>query len=217
MLSNQVNGYLESLISKRDIHLEEIERYAMENNVPIMELVGIEALLQLLRLYKPKRILEIGTAIGYSAIRMAQALPSTKIVTIERDKERFDQALHFIGETNTSNQIDALFGDALELVDVIHQKGPFDCIFIDAAKGQYQRFFDSYQGILNESGVIITDNVLFKGLVANQDEIESKRIRSLVKKIKSYNEWLMNHPNFITTIVPVGDGIAISLKRGVKE
>jgi predicted O-methyltransferase YrrM len=214
LLSREVVHYLETLIPEREQELKEIEEYAKQHNVPIMELVGIEAMLQLLKLIKPTKILEIGTAIGYSAIRMAKALPNATIVTIEREKERYEQALFYINQTNTERQIHVLFGDALHLYDEVAKNGPFDAIFIDAAKGQYQRFFDMYEPILNNGGVIITDNVLFKGLVATEEPIENKRIRNLVKKIREYNEWLVNRDDYETVILPIGDGIAISRKRG---
>jgi predicted O-methyltransferase YrrM len=214
LLPPEITNYLETLIPKREQEIEEIEKYAEAHDVPIMELVGIEAMLQILKLVQPAKILEIGTAIGYSAIRMAKALPNTKIVTIERDKERYEKALFYINQTNTVNQIEVLFGDALELYERVAAKGLFDAVFIDAAKGQYLRFFEMYEPLLSKQGIIITDNVLFKGLVAQSGEIETKRIRSLVKKIRDYNQWLMNHPNYETVILPIGDGIAISRKRG---
>jgi len=214
LLSQEIISYLQSLIYEREEEVKEIESYAEQHHIPIMELSGIEAMLQILKLAQPAKILEIGTAIGYSAIRMAKALPETKIVTIERDEERFERALFYIEKTNTSRQIEALFGDALELFHVVEQKGPFDAIFIDAAKGQYERFFTLYEPLLNKKGLIITDNVLFKGLVADVDKIENKRIRSLAKKIRTYNDWLVNHPRYETVVFPVGDGIAISRRRG---
>jgi predicted O-methyltransferase YrrM len=214
LLPPEITNYLETLIPKREQEIEEIEKYAEAHDVPIMELVGIETMLQILKLVQPAKILEIGTAIGYSAIRMARALPNTKIVTIERDKERYEKALFYINQTNTANQIEVLFGDALELYEQVAAKGLFDAVFIDAAKGQYLRFFEMYEPLLSKQGIIITDNVLFKGLVAQSGQIETKRIRSLVKKIRDYNQWLMNHPNYETVILPIGDGIAISRKRG---
>ncbi|WP_111645871.1 O-methyltransferase [Paranoxybacillus vitaminiphilus] len=214
MLSPEVTSYLEALIPKREREIEEIEQYAKEHNVPIMELVGIEAMLQILKLVQPAKILEIGTAIGYSAIRMAKALPNANIVTLERDKERYERALFYIEKTNTAKQIHVLFGDALHLYEEVADYGPFDAMFIDAAKGQYLRFFEMYEPLLSKNGIIITDNVLFKGLVARAEQIETKRLRNLVKKICAYNEWLMDHPRYDTVILPVGDGMAISKKRG---
>ncbi|WP_339146987.1 MULTISPECIES: O-methyltransferase [unclassified Sutcliffiella] len=212
---NKVITYLDSLVPTRNDLVTKMEKLAQSDNVPIMDLVGMETLLQLLRLSQPKRILEIGAAIGYSAIRMAQAIPGVTIVTIERDEQRYLQAKQHIAEAGLSNRIELIFGDALEVQAQVAQQGPFDLIFVDAAKGQYERFFTMYEPLLNDMGVIITDNVLFRGLVAeNQETIEPKRIRNLVKKIDRYNRWLMEHPDYITTILPVGDGIAISKKRG---
>ncbi|TYR82321.1 O-methyltransferase [Priestia megaterium] len=215
MLLQNVEQYVEKLIPKRTELVEEMEAYAKEYVVPIMELIGIETLLQILRLHQPKHILEIGTAIGYSAIRMAEALPNAQIVTVERNETRYEKAQTFIERANKKEQITTLFGDALELIDEIARKGPYDAVFIDAAKGQYQRFFEHYQPLLNKNGIIISDNILFKGHVATDlAEIETRRKRSLIKKIDGYNNWLMNHPDFYTTILPIGDGIAISIKRG---
>lgn len=214
MLSQEMIQYLQALIPAREAAVQEIETYAREHNVPIMDAIGMEALLYILQLVQPKRILEIGTAIGYSAIRMAQALPNTSVVTIERDAERYDKALFYIERTKLQERIHAVLGDALEVRSEIERYAPFDAIFIDAAKGQYQRFFDLYSPLLNNGGVMMTDNVLFKGLVASNEPIENKRIRPLVEKIRQYNEWLMGREDYDTIILPIGDGIAISRKRG---
>ncbi|WP_263629486.1 O-methyltransferase [Bacillus tianshenii] len=212
---DKIISYLDSLILPRDEVITKMEKLAVKENVPIMDLVGMETLLQLLRLSGPKRILEIGAAIGYSSIRMATALPDAKVVTIERDEVRFKQAVEHIKEAGCTEQIQLVFGDALEVFGEIEKEGQYDFIFIDAAKGQYEKFFTMYEPLLAENGVIITDNVLFKGLVAEMHEtIEPKRIRNLVKKIDHFNHWLMNHPDYVTSILPVGDGIAISKRRG---
>lgn len=212
---NKIITYLNSLTPQRNELVSKMEKLAEKENVPIMDLVGMETLLQLLRLSTPKRILEIGAAIGYSAIRMAQALPEVTIVTIERDEHRYLQAKGHIEQAGLQDRIELILGDALEVSDQVEKEAPFDFIFVDAAKGQYERFFTMYETLLNEAGIIITDNVLFRGMVAeDHDTLEPKRIRNLVKKIDRYNRWLMEHPDYITTILPVGDGIAISKKRG---
>jgi predicted O-methyltransferase YrrM len=190
-----------------------MENFACEHHVPIMELAGIEAMLQILRIQKSKKILEIGTAIGYSALRMAQSIDGVKVITIERDPERYLLAEKYFAQSGNSEQITLIKGDALEVEDQISVFGPYDAIFIDAAKGQYQKFFERYSKYLCDDGIIITDNVLFKGLVC-ENEIESKRTRNLVKKIDGFNQWLMCNPSFHTIILPVGDGVAISKKRG---
>lgn len=214
MLSEELTRYIEALIPDREPIVQEMEAYAQEHRVPIMDIVGIEAMLHILQYIEPKTILEIGTAIGYSAIRMALKLPAARIVTIERDQERYEQALFYIERSETSERIEALLGDAFDLYDEVKKRAPFDVMFIDAAKGQYERFFRLYEPLLADGGVVITDNVLFKGLVAANAPIENKRVRQLVKKIREYNEWLMRRPDYDTVILPIGDGIAISRKRG---
>ncbi|XXM73643.1 O-methyltransferase [Lysinibacillus sphaericus] len=216
MMDEKVINYIESITPKRSPLLEEMEQYAEEHHVPIMELVGIEALLGILAIQQPTRILEIGTAIGYSALRMAEAIPETEITTIERDEERYKTAQGFLARSSHKDRIHTLLGDALELQAEVEKNGPFDAIFIDAAKGQYQKFFDLYAAMLSENGVVYSDNVLFKGLVA-EEEVEQKRIRNMVKKLQKYNAWLMSHEEYETSILPVGDGIAISKKRGERK
>jgi predicted O-methyltransferase YrrM len=213
LLNEKLHSYIEDLIPVRSPLLAEMESYAQEHHVPIMELAGIESLLQILRIQKTQKILEIGTAIGYSALRVAQAIEGVNIVTIERDPERYQLAESFFERSGNNRQISLIKGDALEVAEQISALGPFDTIFIDAAKGQYQKFFEIYSNYLSDEGIIITDNVLFKGLVC-EPEIESKRTRNLVKKIDGFNQWLMNNPAFHTIILPVGDGVAISKKRG---
>lgn len=214
MLNDKLHSYIEELIPGREPLFIEMEDYAKENKVPIMELVGIEALLQLLRIQDSKKILEVGTAIGYSALRMAEALPNASIVTIERDLERIQTAEEYMSRSKHGEQILLIKGDALEVEELVSGQAPYDTIFVDAAKGQYKKFFEIYSKYLSVDGVIITDNVLFKGLVTeSESEIESKRIRNLVKKIDGFNQWLMNHPDYHTVILPVGDGIAISKKK----
>ena len=212
MLNDKLHSYIEELIPGREPLFIEMENYAIENKVPIMELVGIEALLQFLRIQDSKKILEVGTAIGYSALRMAEALPNAAIVTIERDIERIHAAEEYIERSRLGKQIQLIKGDALEVEELVREQAPYDTIFVDAAKGQYKKFFEMYSKYLSDDGIIISDNVLFKGLVT-QSDIESKRIRNLVKKIDGFNQWLMKHPEYHTVILPVGDGIAISKKK----
>lgn len=212
MLNEKLHSYIGEMVPERDKLFLEMEDYAKEHNVPIMELDGIEAMLQLLRIQRPKKILEIGTAIGYSALRMISAVETAMVVTIERDKERYEKAEEFIKRSGKSPQITLIKGDALEEENQVRGLGPYDAIFIDAAKGQYKKFFEIYSRYLQHDGMIITDNVLFKGLVCEPD-IESKRTRNLVTKINDFNRWLMGHPDYDSVILPVGDGVAVSKKR----
>ena len=213
MQNEQVLEYIENLIPDRKRQFMEMEEYAKQNNVPIMELIGIETLLQLLRIQKPKKILEIGTAIGYSALRIVDAIDSSQVVSIERDEARYLTAVENVKKFQRESQIVLLLGDALELEEEVRAHGPFDAIFIDAAKGQYQKFFHLYSKFLADDGVIYSDNILFHGLVA-AEKVDSRNVRQLVRKINNYNQWLMENEEYDTAILPVGDGIAISKKRG---
>ncbi|MCA0982661.1 O-methyltransferase [Halobacillus yeomjeoni] len=204
--------YLDSLRPETSEKVKEMEVYAKEYNVPIMEPLGIDFLMQLVRMHSPKKILEIGAAIGYSAIRMAEADSDSQIVTVERDSARYEEACKNIGEFQLEQRVKILHGDALELREKIAEDGPYDMLFIDAAKGKYEEFFNLYAPLLTEKGAIISDNVLFKGYVAD-DEHATKRMAKIAGKIRTFNEWLANHPDYHTTIVPIGDGIAITVKK----
>ncbi|GGI10624.1 O-methyltransferase [Gottfriedia solisilvae] len=213
-----VRQYLANFYKHREPFIEEMEMYAKEQHVPIMDKAGMEFMLGLLYLIQPTSILEIGSAIGYSSIRMAKSFPELRIVTMERNAGRIRKAKEYIDRSGYSNRITLLEGDALLLKDHLPDNRQFDVIFIDAAKAQYQRFFELYEPLLSERGVIISDNVLFKGQVAESAElVDDRRKRALIKRIQNYNEWLMNHPMYDSTIIPIGDGVAISKKRGVNN
>ncbi|WP_222599208.1 O-methyltransferase [Aquibacillus kalidii] len=211
-MDNTIDHYLLDIRNNSPEWAQQLEKYARENHVPIMEPLGIDFLMQIIRINKPSRILEIGTAIGYSALRMLEASPTSHIVSVERDEPRFQEAVQNIKKMDKDQNIDVLFGDALDITNEIKEKGPYDLLFIDAAKGQYQRFFELYSTMLTSDAVIISDNVLFKGLVANPNS-DKERLNKIANKITTYNKWLMEHPQYVTTIVPIGDGIAISIKR----
>src|SRR5690606_39626873 len=157
-------AYLYEKLPKRTNLFQEIEQLAKDNHVPIMDPYSMETVLQILRIFQPTKILEIGTAIGYSALRMSDAT-NAQIVTIERDEERIKTAEAYIEKANKSDQIVLLKGDAFDLLNEVRTHGPFDCLFIDAAKGQYKRFFENFTPFLSNRSLIITDNVLFKGFV----------------------------------------------------
>lgn len=212
-MDDLINNYLLHTLPDKNIWIKELEDQAKEDNIPIMDQVSMHFVTQIIQIKRPKRILEIGTAIGYSALRMLEASPKSQIVTMERDEVRYKQAIQNIKRLNKEKNIDVIFGDALEkLNELMDTADKFDLIFIDAAKGQYQRFFELSLPLLNSDGLIITDNVLFRGFVANP-EATPKRYEKMVEKIIKYNNFLMNHPEFNTSIVPIGDGVALSSKK----
>ena len=189
--------------------LRVIEDYAHENNIPIMLSDGIEFLTDFIKKNNVKRILEIGSAIGYSAIRMALVFSDIHVVTIERDTLRYNEAVKNINDFNLNDRIDIRLADALEC-DV---DGEFDLIFIDAAKAQYIKFFEKYKVNLAKDGVIISDNLSFHGMVDNMDSITNRNTRQLVGKIAKYIDFLKNNEEFYTEFISIGDGIGISRRK----
>jgi predicted O-methyltransferase YrrM len=203
--------YVENFLLPREELLLEMEQYAEAHHVPIMQLSGIEALSQILRIQNPKAILEIGTAIGYSAIRMAKALPNTSIVTIERDTSRVEVAKQFIAKSNVESQITVIEGDALEVE--LDSKSTFDAVFIDAAKGQYMKFFEKYSPFVPSGGVLYIDNMYMHGLSDIDIKEVPKRKRTMIRNLKQFSDWIMQHPDYTSAFFPIGDGLLICLKR----
>ncbi|MFJ7826872.1 O-methyltransferase [Psychrobacillus sp. NPDC096623] len=210
---NISDDFLKDLIKPRSAIFLEMEQYAKENHVPIMQLMGMESLLQLLSLQKPQAILELGTAIGYSSMRMATKLPHSTIVTIERDEIKAELAQNYIEREDLQHRIRVIVGDALEVSDNELGDNKFDAIFIDAAKGQYKNFFEKYAPFLNDGGVIYCDNLLLNGLSELPMSEVPRRKRTMVRNQHQFMEWLMNHPDYDTAFLPVGDGMLVSIKR----
>lgn len=204
--------YIASFIQPRNALLQEMERFAQEHHVPIMQLVGIDALNQLLRIQNPAKILEIGTAIGYSAIRMAMALPNCEIVTIERDAERVQHARKFIERSEVAERIQVIEGDALE-VDVASLPSTIDAVFIDAAKGQYQKFFEKYSPLVPSGGVLYIDNMYMHGLSDLEMKEVPRRKRTMIRNLHTFTNWILQHPDYTSAFFPIGDGLLICLKR----
>jgi len=192
--------------------LTKMRTIALNQKVPIINDEGLVFLLFLVKTKKVRRILEIGTAIGFSAINMAMMNQEITVETMERDESLVQQALENIKEAGLTSQITVIHTDALTF-DLKNLRKDYDLIFIDAAKAQYQKFFTKYAPTLAKNGMIVTDNLLFHGLVNNEEGNMSKNVRNLVNKIDSYNQWLANHPDFDTSFFDLGDGMAVSLRR----
>ena len=193
--------------------MEELELYAKENNIPIMQKDGILYLCDYIKENNIKNILEIGSAIGYSSIMMASVSSDIKVTTIERDKDRYEIAISNIKKYNLEDRINIIYGDACD----VEVEGNYDLIFIDAAKGKNTYFFEKFKNNLNKDGVIITDNLSFHGLVEDNSLIRTKNQKGIVNKIKSYIEFLDNNEEFNTTYIEVGDTISISKRREDNE
>lgn len=188
----------------------EMEQYAAEYNVPIIEKESIAFIMKFIKSNKVKDILEIGSAIGYSSILMATVSDDVKITTIERDETRYMECLKNVKKCGMQDKIDVVCQDALE----VNLSGvAYDLIFIDAAKGQYTKFFEKYKYFLKPGGVIISDNLKFHGHVGNRNNIASRNLKQLVGKIENYIDFLKNNEEFETKFYDVGDGLSVSIRK----
>ena len=185
---------------------DELEKYAKKHNIPIMESDGILFLCEYIKNNNIKKILEIGSAIGYSAIRMALVNDDIYITTLEKDIIRYNEAIKNIRLFNLDSRIKTINIDALKYLT----KEKFDLIFIDASKGNNINFFRLFKDNLEEKGTIITDNIGFHGLVDNEKLAITKNQKSIVRKIKNYINFLNNNEEFLTKYVEIGDRLAIS-------
>lgn len=192
-----------------EFEIRKMEKYADQKGVPIMEKDGITFLTEFVKLNKVKNILEVGTAIGYSAILMALTDSDVKVTSIERDKERYIEAVKNVKKFDLDDRITLVLADALEF----NSDEEYDLIFIDAAKSQYIKFFEKFSKNLKEKGFIITDNINFHGLVDSDKSKLTKNVRGLVTKIEKYINFLKDNKNFKTRFFEIGDGIAISRKK----
>lgn len=183
-----------------------IEKYAMENHIPIMQKDGIEYLCNFILENRIKNILEIGTAIGYSAIKMALMADDIHVTSIERDEERYHMACENVSKMQLENRITLIYGEAMTTMVT----GQFDLIFIDASKGHSIDFFNRYTPYLKRDGFVITDNLSFHGLVEDERLAVTKNQKGLVKRIKKFIDFLDTNQEFTTEYVSVGDKISIS-------
>ena len=195
----------------------EIYQHAKEFNVPIIMKESLE-LIEMLILKeasnkKEYRILEVGCAIGYSSLHFISVCPNVFVDTIERNEEMINVATSNFARYGLG-RINLIKQDALEVE--LPVEASYDLIFIDAAKAQNIKFFNKFSPFLKNDGMIITDNLYFHGCMENPEE-QSKNVRNMVRKIDEYNKFLSNHNDYITTFVPIGDGISISVRRGINE
>jgi len=186
--------------------LEKMEEYALNNYVPIIRKENIEYLEQLIKEHKLYNILELGTAIGYSSIRMALVDENVNVTTIERDETMYNEAMKNINEMGVNHQIKVIYDDIFN-VNLIDK---YDLIFIDAAKAQYIKFFNKFKDNLNDDGYIISDNLELLDL---QRLTQSKKSKRLVMKMNEYKEFLNSLNGYQTIFLNIGDGFAITTKK----
>lgn len=210
IVNNLVEEYIRTTLKDKEGLLKELEEYAKDYNVPIVHKEVSELLKVILKVQKPKRILEVGCAIGYSSILFASTLGNdVEIITVERNENMIQKAKENIKLAGFENNITILEGNAEDILKGI--EGEFDMIFLDAAKGQYQLFYDMVIDKLKIDGLLISDNILYKGMVAHDDFV-IRRKKTIVKRMRSYLDYICNCNYLDTSLIPIGDGVALSYK-----
>lgn len=192
--------------------LGSLELFCEENGIPTLKKTSAQLLEMLVRIKEPEFILEVGTAVGLSAIRMALAYPKAQITSIEHQADRVKQARDNIEAFGLSDRIRVLYGDADEVLAV--NRSSYDLVFLDAAKGHYISYFDAIADQVRPGGLIVADNVLFRGMV-EEEGIAVRRKVTIIKRLRTYLEHVEFHPEWKTTVLPIDDGLAISIKEQV--
>lgn len=210
-----ITDYIRGLIKEENQVLRELQEFAHKEGVPIVQEEVANFLKFMIMSQKPAKILELGTAIGYSSILMNIACNGKcDITTIERDEKMINIAKENIKKYGFENKIKILQGDCLEILPTINEE--FDIIFMDAGKGHYNHFLPYCMKMLKEDGMIIADNVLFRGMVASDDLVKRRKI-TIVKRMRSYLDMVSSDENLITSVIPMGDGIALTTRRNINE
>jgi len=205
VVQDWIIDYLRDKQALANEDIQQVKQLANERNIPIIE-PDVGNLLQvLIKLHQPDRILELGTAVGYSTLWLAEDY-SGEIVTIELKEKEAQAASNFFTSFGYDN-IELLTGDALEIMPTL--EGSFDFIFLDAAKGQYPNFLEISKKLLAEGGLLVADDVLFKGMIAD-DRFYHPRYNTLTKRLREYVDTIMNDHELNSTIIPLGDGVAVS-------
>ncbi len=199
--------YLQHMTQEKDPLLRELRRYGKEHEVPVSQPETAAFLRFLCGVKQPERILEIGTAIGLSAILMAKACRG-RVVTLERDETMVAATRENIKKSGLEHRIQLIAGDATETLPGLQES--FDLVFMDAAKGQYEAFLDQIH--LSPGGVLVCDNVLYQGMTAT-DELVVRRKITIVKRLRSFLDRLMNDERYVTSLLPLGDGVALAYRK----
>ena len=212
IIDERMITYIHSLEGPENPVIEQIEQEALDTHVPIIRKETQSFLKVILMMKQPSRILEIGTAIGFSAILMSEYLPEdAQITTIEKYEKRIPIARENFRRAGREGQITLIEGDALEIMGTL--SGTYDLIFMDAAKGQYIRYLPDAVRLLSDGGVLMSDNVLQDGDVIESRFAVERRNRTIHSRMREYLYELKHHGELMTSILPLGDGIALSVKK----
>ena len=216
IVDERMTIFIDSMDTGNTEFLNNLEKYAKETNVPIIRPSMQNLLKLLLAMKQPKKILEVGTAIGFSALLMSEYGPKDcHITTIEKYEKRIPLAKENFAKAGRTEQITLLEGDAAEILQEL--EGSYDFIFMDAAKGQYIHFMPDILRLLADGGLLVSDNVLQDGDIIESRFAVTRRNRTIHARMREYLYELMHHPQLVTSILPVGDGVTISVKQKRNE
>jgi predicted O-methyltransferase YrrM len=208
ILSNQLE-YINTFRKKSDSLIDEMEEFAREHNVPILSWQSADFLEQLVLVKNPKRVLELGTAIAYSTIRIARHLDGKSVIhTIEKSADNISLAKDFIAKSGLGARIKLLEGDAINVMPQLKKK--YDLIFLDSDKEDYKRLFDYSLVLLRKGGLLVVDNLLWQGYAASTRV--PLQYKESTNHIREFNSLFMNQPNLKSSIIPIGDGIGLGVK-----
>ena len=212
IVEERMRTYINSLDMGNTPFLEELEQYALSERVPIIRREMQSFIKMFLAVQQPKRILEVGTAIGFSTLLMCEYAPGDpQIVTIENYEKRIPIAKENFRKAGREQQITLLEGDAGEILKELD--GTFDLIFMDAAKGQYINWLPDVLRLMKKGSVLISDNVLQEGDIIESHYLVERRNRTIYKRMREYLYELKHHPALVTSILPLGDGVTVSVKQ----
>jgi caffeoyl-CoA O-methyltransferase len=204
-----IDSYINGLIKEDDEKLNKFREYCEERNLPIIHKEVGQFIKLVIKLLNAKNIIEIDTNVGYSAIFMSKAMNDEgRVVTFERSEKFYREALKNIMDFGLEDKIRVCFGDAVDKLDEI--EGCFDLAFIDAAKSYYRVFFDKCLKMMKPGGIILSDNVLYQGMIAT-DDLVVRRKKTLVRNLRDYLKYISHDERFVTSVLPLGDGLAVTL------
>lgn len=211
-----VTEYINDRYQPQSERLEQLRQIGEQDNVPII-LKETEIFLNMvLALKQPKKILEVGTAIGYSALYFAEICKEAEIYTIEKNEYAVKSARHNIAAAGLEDRIHSLFGDGQEQIDKLRDQGinGFDFVFIDAAKSHYKRFFDAAITLCKDNALIVSDNILQRAMTVSDQYDHNGKHKTNIKKMRDYVDYICNDRTLETFLMSIGDGIAVSIYRG---
>lgn len=212
IIDERMSAFIDSLDRGNTPFLDEIEKYARETQVPVIRKPMQSLLKFLLELSKPKSVLEVGTAVGFSALLMSEYAPEDcHITTVEKYEKRIPVAKENFRRAGREDRISLLEGDAAEILGTL--EGSYDLIFMDAAKGQYIHFLPDVLRLLAAGGLLVSDNVLQDGDIIESRYAVTRRDRTIHARMREYLYELKHHPKLETVILPVGDGVTLSIKK----